>query len=238
MSTVPSLLRQAAKVKDRLKSIDAKFLGLPSPGHIPKGATPGEILMAGMKPAPDYIREIEAIWRDVLAPMKAFETEGREVDEYAAFLVKCVDHTIDGSPIGRELDSQVADWAKTIWKARKAQILDTSEVHDSALKNKDDLRESMTKAQEVMSYGKKYRRTAKNALLNNTSKTLKALVQSKQLMLSGVERSRLKKYAERTENREALYSEIYRKTYYRKGNKGHLEPRPVRMKSLEVLRHG
>ena len=238
MKSVPSVSRGVARLKSHAQNVENNFLTLPSPPHISPNATPGEIIAATSKGHPDYPREIMDIWHDALAPARELDADIQACDDHGAFLVACLDHMADGSPIpmGKGYDSLVADWAKTVWKSRKAGVLDATEVQDQVSRNRDSLKEAVAELSEKTAYAKKYRRAIKRGLLAGTTKTLNALLTSKSILSSG-EKQRLKTFRDRTARREQQVTEIYKRTYFRKGG-GYKAPRPINLKSVRALNHG
>ena len=234
MKTIPSLLRQGDKVKAVIGTIDAKFKSLPSPAYVSPNASPGEVISAISQGSPDYHKSIADIWDESLEPVKSFDTDCREVDEYGAFLVRCTDHMMTGSDIGKSLDRQVSDWARTVWKAKQAQIINPQDVTHTGERCRSDIESEMSKLQDSASYAKKYRRTVKNALLMNTTNLLNAVLKTKGLAINDAQRSRLKALQKRTEGKRELFNAIYKNMYY--GKRKHTAPRAVRLKTLEVLR--
>ena len=234
MKTIPSLLRQGDKVKAVIGTIDAKFKSLPSPAFLSPDASPGEVISAISQGSPDYHKSIADIWDDSLEPVKSFDSSCREVDEYGAFLVRCTNHMMTGSDIGKSLDRQVSDWARTVWKAKQAQIINPQDVTDTGERCKSDIESEMVKLQDLASYAKKYRRTAKSALLMNTTNLLNAVLKTKGLAINDAQRNRLEALQKRTDGKRELFNAIYKNMYYKKG--GHKTPRPVQLKTLEVLR--
>ena len=235
MKTIPSLLRQGDKVKAVIGTIDAKFKSLPLPTYVSPAASPGEVISAISQGSPDYHKSIADIWDESLEPVKSFDADCRDVDEYGAFLVRCTDHMMTGSDIGKSLDRQVSDWARTVWKAKQAQILSPQDVTHTGERCRSDIETEMSKLQDSASYAKKYRRTVKNALLMNTTNLLNAVLKTKGLAINDAQRSRLEALQKRTDGKRELFNAIYKNMYYKKSG-GHTAPRAVRLKTLEVLR--
>ena len=238
MQTIPEGIALVGHAKDLLTRIDYKFALVETPRSVPATGTPGMLLDAMTQHRPNVKKQIDAIWDDTVDEIRKIEKSLQEVDDYATFQARCLDHIQHGIEIGKEFDSEMASAARTLRRSFVAGLFSQQEMTDLLSKCRTDLREQMEVLQEKSTWLKKYRRTAKLGLMKNTRALVDRCIDGGRA-LSRPEKKELKSWASRILSREELFNSLYREVYFRKPTKGRNSKAPqgsgYQFKSLRVL---
>lgn len=214
--TIPKALEMGKRVKSATTQIDAAFNSLPLPPVARPNDTPGQLLAKMSESRPNYTEAIRDIWSKSLEGVAEVEDVYREVDDYAQFLNECMWHIQEGNEITKELDTEIAAAARTIRRAFVAGVITRDESNALVQNCRDDLRDSLKQLEDQSGFTKRYRRAAKKALMAKTNQTIDAILRIKGSALSRAERSQLARYQKSVGSREALFSAVYKQTYYRR----------------------